>query len=191
MAGHWPLADDRPLPGETAAWLENGPAPVYVGFGSIRDSESERLADIAATATAQANVRLVLDSGWTGLEGAADDRVHVVSDTDHTKLFPRMSAVVHHGGAGTTHTAAAAGVPSMAVPYYADQPFWGRRLESAGIGAPPLPRRELDAGRLTERITMLGREALSLKAEEVGAAMRSERGVRTATQFILRHLDRA
>mgnify|MGYP001821164330 CR=1 FL=1 len=191
VTGHWPLADDRPLTNETAAWLDDGAAPVYVGFGSIRDSESERLADIAITATERANARLVLDSGWTGLEGAADDRVHVVCDTDHTMLFPRMASVVHHGGAGTTHTAAAAGVPSMAVPYYADQPFWGRRLESAGIGAPPLPRRELDAGQLTERITMLGGEALRSRAAEVGAAMRSERGLQAATEFILRHLDRA
>jgi UDP:flavonoid glycosyltransferase YjiC (YdhE family) len=190
VTGHWPLAEDRPLTDETLSWLEEGPAPVYVGFGSIRDSESERLADIAINATGRANARLVLDSGWTGLEGAAGDRVHVVSGTDHTRLFPHMSAIVHHGGAGTTHTAAAAGVPSMAVPYYADQPFWGRRLEAVGIGAPPLPRRQLDTDLLTQRIDVLNRDALRSRAAEVGAAMRSERGLETAAESIIRHLDR-
>ena len=189
VTGHWPLSDDQPLSEGTVAWLDAGPAPVYVGFGSIRDSESEQLASVAISAADRADVRLVLDSGWTGLAGAGSDRVHVVSDTDHTRLFPRMSAVVHHGGAGTTHTAATAGVPSMAVPYYADQPFWGRRLEAVGIGAPPLPRRRLGAELLAQRIDMLGREAVKSRAAQVGQAMRSERGLALATEFITRRLD--
>jgi UDP:flavonoid glycosyltransferase YjiC (YdhE family) len=190
VSGHWPLQDDRPLPAETVAWLDAGPAPVYIGFGSIRDSESEQLASVAIAAAERAGERLVLDAGWTGLEGAGGDRVHVVSDTDHTRLFPRMSAVVHHGGAGTTHTAAAAGVPSMAVPYYADQPFWGRRLQAVGVGAEPLPRRRLDAETLRARITTMGDDGMRSRAAEVGAAMRSEGGLETATAFILRRLDR-
>ncbi len=190
VSGHWPLHDERPLPNETVGWLDDGPAPVYVGFGSIRDSESERLANIAITAAKHADVRLVLDAGWTGLEGAGSERVHVVTDTDHTKLFPRMSAVVHHGGAGTTHTAAAAGVPSMAVPYYADQPFWGRRLHAVGVGAPPLPRRDLAAGPLAERIGALDSDTIRSRAARLGTAMRSESGLEKATEFIVRRLDR-
>ena len=188
VSGHWPLRDSRPLPDETVAWLNDGPPPVYVGFGSIRDSESERLTDVAMKAAKRAGVRLVLDSGWTGLESAASDRMHVVSDTDHTELFPRMSAVVHHGGAGTTHTAAAAGVPSMAVPYYADQPFWGRRLHAIGVGVPPLPRRELAAAPLTERIGALSDGDIRTRAAQIGEAMRAERGLATATDFIIRRL---
>lgn len=189
VSGHWPLNDDRPLPDETTAWLEDGPPPVYVGFGSIRDSESERLASVALGAARRADVRLVLDSGWTGLGGAEDARVHVVSETDHTKLFPRMSAVVHHGGAGTTHTAAAAGVPSMAVPYYADQPFWGRRLHAIGVGPPPLSRRDLSVGPLTDRFRGLGRDAVRARAVRIGDAIQAETGLETASEFILRRLD--
>ncbi len=188
VSGHWPLQDDRPLPDETVAWLDDGPAPVYVGFGSIRDSESERLANVAITAAKQADVRLVLDSGWTGLGGVGSERVQVVSDTDHTTLFPRMSAVVHHGGAGTTHTAAAAGVPSMAVPYYADQPFWGRRLRDVGVGAMPVPRRHLSAVTLAERISTMGGNGISSRAAQIGEAMRAERGLATAAEFITRRL---
>jgi len=98
VTGHWPLNGGRALPDETLDWLDNGPAPVYVGFGSIRDSESEQLASVAIRAAKRADTRLVLDSGWTGLAGTGSDRVLVVSDTDHTRLFPRMAAVVHHGG---------------------------------------------------------------------------------------------
>ena len=188
VSGHWPLQDDRPLPDETVAWLDAGPAPVYVGFGSIRDSESEHLAHVAITAAEIAGVRLVLDSGWTELGGLQDRRVHVVADTDHTQLFPRMSAVVHHGGAGTTHTAAAAGVPSMAVPYYADQPFWGKRLHAVGVGAEPLPRRRLDVETLSERIAALGEDKVRSRAAEIGEGMRAEGGLETATEFITRHL---
>lgn len=190
VSGHWPLPDDRPLPDETVAWLDDGPAPVYVGFGSIRDSEAEHLADVAITAAEHAGVRLVLDSGWTGLGAVAGERVHVVYDTDHTRLFPRMSAIVHHGGAGTTHTAATAGAPSMAVPYYADQPFWGRRLHAIGVGAPPLPRSRLGADSLTERLTVLDDEKTRRRAAQIGEAMRSERGLETASDFIVRRLDR-
>jgi UDP:flavonoid glycosyltransferase YjiC (YdhE family) len=190
VSGHWPLRDDRPLPAETVAWLDDGPAPAYVGFGSIRDSDSEALANMAITAATRARTRLVLDSGWTGLESARSERVHVVSDSDHAKLFPRMSSVVHHGGAGTTHTAAAAGVPSMAVPYYADQPFWGRRLHEVGVGAPPLPRRQLTAAALAERMTALDGAGVRSRAAQVGQAMRSESGLEHATEFIVRRLDR-
>ncbi len=191
VTGPWPLSDGLPLTEQTVAWLADGPAPVYVGFGSMRDSESERLADIALTAAERADVRLVLDAGWTELQGVSSDRVRVVSGTDHSRLFPHMSAVVHHGGAGTTHTAASAGVPSMAIPYFADQPFWGKRLEAVGIGAPPLPRRELDATALTERISILDRDALRARASQIGEAMRSERGLETATAFVVRRLGRA
>lgn len=190
VSGHWPLVDDRSLPEETVEWLDSGPSPVYVGFGSIRDSESEHLASLAIAAAERANMRLVLDSGWAGLGGAADRRVHVVSDTDHSRLFPRMTAVVHHGGAGTTHTAATAGVPSMAVPYYADQPFWGRRLHTIGVGAAPLPRREITAEALAQRMSALSDRRIRSRAAQVGEAMRSERGLETATEFIVRRLDR-
>ncbi|MBT8461336.1 MAG: glycosyltransferase [Gemmatimonadetes bacterium] len=190
VSGHWPLRASRSLPGETAAWLDDGQPPIYVGFGSVRDSESERLASQAIEAASRAGVRLVLDSGWTGLGGADGDRVHVVSDTDHAVLFPRMSAVVHHGGAGTTHTAAAAGVPSMAVPYYADQPFWGRRLEAVGIGAPPLLRRRLGVDALAERFKALDHDRVRAQAKRVGKAIRAERGLETATEFITRRLNR-
>jgi UDP:flavonoid glycosyltransferase YjiC (YdhE family) len=190
VTGHWPLRTDDALPTETVAFLEAGPPPVYIGFGSIRDSEAEELSDIAITASRRSRTRLVLGSGWAELGGAASDDVHVVGETDHTRLFPRMRAVVHHGGAGTTHTAAAAGVPSMAVPYFADQPFWGKRLEKLGVGARPLPRNKLGAESLSERIDVLGREETRARASRLGTAIQSERGLDRATDFIVGHLDR-
>ncbi len=190
VTGHWPLSTDDALDEQTVAFLEAGPPPVYIGFGSIRDAEAERLSDIAITAARKSGSRLVLGSGWAELRSAASDDVHVVGETDHTRLFPRMRAVVHHGGAGTTHTAAAAGVPSMAVPYFADQPFWGRRLHELGVGAPPLSRRKLDAELLSERIALLDRDDVRVRASNLGDVMRTERGLGRAVDFILGHLDR-
>lgn len=184
------MSTDDKLDEQTVAFLEAGPPPVYIGFGSIRDSEADRLSDIAITAARRSGARLVLGSGWAELGGAGSDEVHVVGETDHTRLFPHMRAVVHHGGAGTTHTAAAAGVPSMAVPYFGDQPFWGRRLHELGVGAPALPRSELSAELLSERIDLLDREDVRARASRLGDAMRSERGLERATDFILEHLDR-
>lgn len=190
VTGHWPLSDRRPLPPDTLDYLDDGPAPVYVGFGSIRDSEAAQLSEIAIDAATRSKVRLVLGSGWAGLDAATSGRVHVVGDVDHTKLFPRMKGIVHHGGAGTTHTAAASGVPSMAVPYFADQPFWGRRIVASGIGAAALPRLKLNAAGLSERIEVFGRDEIKNRAFEVGRAMRSERGLERATEFVVSHLSR-
>ncbi|HEY5651586.1 MAG TPA: glycosyltransferase [Acidimicrobiia bacterium] len=190
VTGHWPLRSEEALEAATIAFLEAGPAPVYIGFGSIRDSEAERLSDVAISAAMRSGVRLVLGSGWAELASAASDDVHVVGETDHAKLFPRMRAVVHHGGAGTTHTAVAAGVPSMAVPYFGDQPFWGRRLHELGVGAPPLPRSELHPEALSERLDLLGREDIRARASSLGDAVRSEQGLAQATDFILERLDR-
>jgi sterol 3beta-glucosyltransferase len=76
----------------------------------------------------------------------------------------------------------------MAVPYYADQPFWGRRLHAVGVGAPPLPRRELASGPLSERIEFLQRRGIASRAAHVGEAMRSEGGLERAADFIVRRL---
>ena len=190
VTGHWVLPSSGRLPADTEAFLGAGPPPVYVGFGSIRDVESERLSQTALEAARLAGVRLVLGSGWAELDGASGERVHVVGDVDHALLFPKTHGVVHHGGAGTTHTAAAAGVPSMAVPYFADQPFWGRRLFEVGIGARPLPRSRLAAEPLAERIGSFGREALRTRSRRVGAAMRDEGGRDRAADLVVRYLDR-
>ena len=189
VTGAWFLESGEQLDPDLEAFLDAGPPPVFVGFGSTRDREAEELSEIAVEATRSTGDRLVLGSGWTGLESVGNDRVMVVDDIDHRNLFPRMRAVVHHGGAGTTHTAVAAGVPSLVVPYYADQPFWGRRVHEIGVAAAPVPRNRLDVESLAGRLRVLERPGLVDQARRIGARVAAEDGVATAVERVMRILE--
>ena len=189
VTGPWFLESDERLDPSTESFLDDGAPPVFIGFGSTRDHEAEALSEIAVEATRSTDDRLVIGSGWSGLDSVSNDRIMVVDDVDHRLLFPRMKAVVHHGGAGTTHTAVAAGVPSLVVPYYADQPFWGRRVHETGVGAAPLPRRDLDVESLAQRLRILERPALRDQARRIGARIAAEGGVAAAVDRVIRRLE--
>ncbi|HIC80237.1 MAG TPA: glycosyltransferase, partial [Kiloniellaceae bacterium] len=139
ITGYWfsdPPADWQP-PEDLARFLETGPPPVYVGFGSMPAEDAEHLTRTVLEALKMAGRRAVLATGWGGLAaGIADDltaaEVHVLETAPHAWLFPRCSAVVHHGGAGTTHEGLRWGRPSILCPVFGDQPFWGRRVLQAG-----------------------------------------------------------
>jgi vancomycin aglycone glucosyltransferase len=136
QTGAWILPDERPLPNELEAFLDAGEPPVYVGFGSKAMRTSPNLGRVAIEAARANGRRLVLGRGWANL-ALTDDLADciVVGDVNHQALFPRVSAVVHHGGAGTTTTAALAGAPQVVVPQIVDQPHWARRVAELGIGA--------------------------------------------------------
>lgn len=131
-------------------FLRAGSAPVYVGFGSMTDANPAKTTETIVEAARRANVRLLLSRGWAKLgEGLrCDDAVHVIDDAPHAVLFPRVAAVVHHAGAGTTHTAARAGVPQVAVPHLLDQAYWASRVEALGLGPASVPRSKLTVERL-------------------------------------------
>lgn len=145
QTGAFLLADDRPLPSALTAFLGRGTPPVYVGFGSMRLSGAPEMARDAIAAIRAHGRRVVVGRGLAGLDAvdAGADSI-VVDDIDHAALFPRVAAVIHHGGAGTTHAAARAGAPQVIVPQLADQPYWGRRVAGLGLGATqdgPVPTR--------------------------------------------------
>ncbi|MGF1666860.1 MAG: glycosyltransferase [Acidimicrobiia bacterium] len=185
VTGAWFL--DQPAPADPAldAFLADGPPPVYAGFGSMVDSDAGAISDLVVRAARLAGVRLVLGSGWAGLAYEGDD-VLVVGDTPHSHLFPRMAAVIHHGGAGTTHTAARAGVPQIVVPFFADQPFWARRVEALGIGPAGIPRKDLTTQLLAEAIRSSSSPGTNDRANQVGAAIAAERGVDAAVAAVAR-----
>jgi vancomycin aglycone glucosyltransferase len=135
QTGAWILPDERPLPSEIEAFLDAGEPPVYVGFGSMAMRGSTDLARVAIEATRAHGRRLILGRGWADLALPEDrsDRL-VVGEVNHQALFPRVDAVVHHGGAGTTTIAALAGAPQVVVPQIVDQPHWARRVAELGIG---------------------------------------------------------
>lgn|GEM_PF-176245 len=126
----------QPSP-ELLAFLDAGEPWVYVGFGSMAGRNPQPVAETILAALARTGRRGLLLTGWGGL--AATDNVFVLESAPHSWLFPRMAAVVHHGGAGTTAEGLRAGVPAVVVPFAFDQPFWGARLQALGVGPAPIP----------------------------------------------------
>ena len=135
QTGAWILPDERPLPDELEAFLDAGAPPVYVGFGSMAMWTSPDLARVAIQATRAQGRRVILARGWADI-ALIDDRddCFVVGEVNHQALFRRVGAVVHHGGAGTTTTAALAGAPQVVLPQIVDQPHWAARVAELGIG---------------------------------------------------------
>lgn len=141
----WPGADPDWHPSaELLEFLADGPAPVFIGFGS---SEAMDAAFMLETVR-RAGVRAVLQ----GVEGVSEPDVLSVGTVPHEWLFPRMAAVVHHAGAGTAAAGLRAGVPTVSVPIYTDQPFWAARITSLGAGPQPVPYKELSTERLSDAI---------------------------------------
>ncbi|MBZ9861605.1 glycosyltransferase [Mesorhizobium sp. CA12] len=134
QTGAFILPDERPLPDGLKAFLDAGPRPVYVGFGSI--SVANEAGPAAIEAIRAKGLRTVLAHGWAEL-GPVDDRddYFAVGEINQQALFGRVAAVIHHGGAGTTVAAARAGAPQVIVPQIGDQPYWARRAAELGIGA--------------------------------------------------------
>ncbi len=133
--GAWILPDQRPLPDELEAFLDTGPPPVYVGFGSMAMRTSTDLGRVAIEAARAQGRRVILGRGWADIEPTDEADAFAVGEVNQQALFRRVAAVVHHGGAGTTTTAALAGVPQVVVPQIVDQPHWARRVAELGIGA--------------------------------------------------------
>ena len=184
VTGAWRLTEPGTLDPALGHFLDSGPAPVYVGFGSMVDRDASAMSEIVVAAAAQAGVRVVLGAGWTGLAGDTGADVMVVGETPHHLVFPRMAAVVHHGGAGTTHTAAAAGVPQVVVPFFADQPFWGHRVHQTGIGPPPVPRSDLTPERLSAAIRRATAADITARAVRIGGEVRAEQGAAAAARIL-------
>lgn len=129
------LEDPAELSAEVRDFLAAGEPPVYMGFGSMADPAPARTAARLVEAARRAGARALISRGWAGLEAEAPEKdVLFIGAEPHEKLFPRCAAVVHHGGSGTTHAAARAGVPQVVMPQVLDQFFWAARVERLGLG---------------------------------------------------------
>ncbi len=180
--------DDYTPPTDLAAFLADGPPPVYIGFGSMtgrNDPETLRL-----IVNALDGRRAVVAQGWAALgTGDLPPNLFPLKSAPHDWLFPQMAGVVHHGGAGTTAAGLRAGVPSAVIPHIADQPYYGRRVHELGVGPKPLPRKSLTAEKLRAAITrLLTDEAIRANAVRLGEQIRAEGGVTETVRCVIPYL---
>jgi sterol 3beta-glucosyltransferase len=188
ITGYWfpdPPDEWRPPP-NLQAFLDAGSPPVYVGFGSMGGREPERFADLVLKALAQSRQRGLLLTGWGGMRALSSHKnVFVLDSAPHSWLFPRMAALVHHGGAGTTAEGLRAGVPAVIVPFIVDQPFWGRRVKALGVGPDPIPHKKLTADNLAAAIQLaVTDESIRRRAAALGTTLRAEVGLTEAVEII-------
>ena len=195
VTGYWFL--DRPRgwqpPAGLEDFLDSGPAPVSAGFGSMSGGDPEELTEMVLGALKSAGQRGVLLTGWGGVSNAdLPDEVFKIEETPHDWLFPRVAAAVHHGGAGTTAASLRAGVPTVVVPFFADQSFWGARVAGLGVGPSPVPRRKLSAALLAGAIRRAVFDAgMRKRARLLGEKIRAEDGVGRAVETFHSHVLRA
>ena len=137
-----------------AAFIQAGPAPIYVGFGSMIAKRSLALGQRVVQAARSIGCRLIVAGGWASLDAglAESDSVLTIAEAPHDSLFPLVAAAVHHGGAGTTTAAARAGIPQVIVPHVLDQYYWARRVELLGLGPASLPLDGVSVGALAARM---------------------------------------
>ena len=180
----WPPRDARFAPdGDLAAFLAAGDPPVYVGFGSMVGFDRDRL--LATVLDALDGRRALLYGGWSRFgAGALPSSAHRIGPMPHEWLFPQVGIVVHHGGAGTTHAAARAGVPAVVLPFAADQFFWADRVRVLGVAPRPLAHRRVTASRLRERLFEASERGMRERAGSVARSMASEAGVANAVARI-------
>lgn len=186
--GYWFLeqADEWAPDPALLRFLADGPAPVYVGFGSMPAEDAAAKTGVVLGALAETGLRGVLATGWGGLSASAvPDNVFVLDAAPHDWLFPRMAAVVHHGGAGTTGAGLRAGVPTVICPFFGDQPFWGRRVAALGAGPTPIAQKKLTTERLAAALrSATGDPAMRTRAATLGATIRTEDGIGRAIEAI-------
>ncbi len=188
VTGYWYL--DPPStwqpPESLVRFLASGPPPVYVGFGSMSSCRPQETADTVIAALQAVDARGILLSGWAGLKPASlPPTVLQVDEVPPSWLFPRMAAVVHHGGAGTIAAALRAGVPQVSIPFSGDQPFWTHTIAELGVAPPPIPYKRLTVKKLASAMTQaVSQQGLRQKAAEVGVHVRAEDGVARAVELV-------
>ncbi|CAK5281074.1 unnamed protein product [Mycena citricolor] len=192
------LATSYTPPDDLAKFVRAGDAPVYIGFGSIVVDDPVALTNIIFEATAQAGVRALVSAGWGGLGGQSiPSHVFILGNVPHDWLFSenRVSAVVHHGGAGTTAIGLAKGRPTVVVPFFGDQAFWslnnsyeGEMIHKAGAGPDPIPHKQLTAQNLCDALKFAVSPQAGAAAGRMGEQIRHENGVNQGVDSFYRHL---
>ena len=169
------LASSFKPPKELEEFLKAGPPPIYIGFGSIVVDDPEKFTDMIFEAVEMAGVRALVSKGWGGLGGqSTPDNIYMLENTPHDWLFPRVEACVIHGGAGTTAIALKSGLPTMVVPFFGDQNFWGSMIGTAGAGPEPVPYKSLTAQKLADGIKECLTDECKQEAQRIARSIEAE-----------------
>lgn len=169
------LASSFKPPEDLVKFLDAGEPPVYIGFGSIVVDDPDKFTQMIFEAVEKAGVRALVSKGWGGLGGDnTPENIFMLENTPHDWLFSKVKAVVHHGGAGTTAIGLKCGKPTMVVPFFGDQQFWGAMIGEAGSGAKPVPYKELTADKLANGIKQLLTEEVAENAQKIADAIEAE-----------------
>jgi sterol 3beta-glucosyltransferase len=186
--GYWFLdrLDEWQPPDDLGAFLEAGPPPVYVGFGSMAGRDPAKKAQAAIGALGEVGQRGIIATGWGGLRAEElPPTVFSIEAAPHDWLFRRVAAVVHHGGAGTTAASLRAGVPTIICLFFGDQPFWGRRVAALGVGPNPIPQKKLNTLNLAAAIEQaISDNKMGQRAAALGKKIEAEDGVARAIEFV-------
>jgi len=190
--GYWTLDESGWEPSDALiAFLEAGDPPVFIGFGSMPVPDPEATTTVILEALRRAGKRGILGAGWANI-GAVDlpETVLALDYAPYAWLFPRMASVIHHGGSGTTGFALRSGVPSMVVPFTADQPFWGKRTHELGVGSAPVPFSKLTVENLAHAIQMMSEDTeMQQRAANLRDRIAAENGVTRAVEVVRRYLE--
>lgn len=192
QCGYW-FTDPDPAyepPEDLDRFLNAGEPPVYIGFGSMPSKDPETMTRMALEALTRVPSRAILATGWGGLSVSTlppelAGRVFVLGKAPHSWLFPRCSAAVHHGGAGTTHEALRWGLPTLVCPVFGDQPFWGTRVAAIEAGPDPLPQKRLSADLMASALARLADPTLKVGAQKAAAVMAREPGARGTAERLV------
>jgi sterol 3beta-glucosyltransferase len=181
VTGYWFLDTKAAFqpPAKLEAFLQAGPPPVYIGFGSMRASDERSLTKLVVNALERCGQRGILLTGWGAIANEPlPETIFAIDAVPHDWLFPQVTAVMHHGGSGTTGAGLRAGRPSLIVPFIGDQSFWGRQIFERGLGPQPIEHNHLREEALAEAITtMVTDHAMRQRAATVGELIRAEDGV--------------
>jgi UDP:flavonoid glycosyltransferase YjiC (YdhE family) len=186
------LASNYTPPPELSAFLEAGPPPVYIGFGSIVVDDPNAMTKMIFEAVKMTGQRALVSKGWGGLGAdqlGIPEGVYMLGNCPHDWLFKHVSCVVHHGGAGTTATGILSGRPTVVVPFFGDQPFWGAMCARAGAGPMPIPYKNLTAEKLANQIKEAMKPESLARAKVLSEKILQEKGTEEGAVSFHRHLQ--
>ncbi|MFN8672269.1 MAG: glycosyltransferase [Candidatus Sericytochromatia bacterium] len=192
QSGAFHLFNQGKLPEDIENFIEGNKPVIYIGFGSMTDTNPEKTSKMLLEVVKKTGVKLIISKGWAGLGEKLEnnENIKVIGSVSHHELFPKMALVIHHGGAGTTNTCAYAGVPQIIVPHLMDQYYWGDKIKKLSIGVKPIPRNKLNTEVLIQNIKKILRNPYFKKnALKIKEKLVKNNGVKNACDFILKDFE--